>query len=113
MSITILIESQGIRAYRTVYDSLSTRIPGVSKIHWYGAPTRTDRSREYFSLVHEATGRALNRVPLTTDEADRLVDELCDCPIEWDKIDPDKPWPGRPHYMYRLTDEAAKLAGVY
>jgi hypothetical protein len=111
MSITILIERNGIRAYRTVYDSLSTRIPGVSKIHWHGAPTRTDR--EYFSLVHTDTGRALNKVPLTTGEADRLVDALVECPIEWDEIVNGRDWPGVPHFTERLTDEARRLAGVY
>jgi hypothetical protein len=112
MSITILVERDGIRAHRTVYDSISTRIPGVAKIRWHGTPAKSDR--EYYSLTHIGTGRALNMIPLTTDEADRLVDALMDCPIEWDRIDVSgDEWPGRPWFTDNLSDEARRLAGAF
>ena len=109
MSITILIERQGIRAHRTVYDSVSTRIPGVHKIHWTGTPIRTDR--EYYSLTHLETGRALNKIPLTSEECDRLVDALMDCPIEWERIVDGRT--AKEFYAERLTAEAERIAGVY
>lgn len=109
MSINILVERHGIRAQVSVADSASTRIPGVHKIHWYGAPTRYDR--EYFSLVHLDTGRALNKVPLTTEEADRLVDALLDCPIELDKVKDFST--AKEYYVDRLTSEVEHLAGRY
>jgi hypothetical protein len=109
MGVTILITSNGIRAHRTVYDALSTRIRGVSKIRWYGPATRTDR--EYFSLSHDDTGRALNKVPLTSEEADRLIDELCECHIKWDRIvDGDT---ANRFYVERLSDGAKRIAGAY
>jgi hypothetical protein len=100
MSITILVERDGIRAHRTVYDSISTRIPGVAKIRWHGTPAKSDR--EYYSLTHVGTGRSLNMIPLTTDEADRLVDALSG-----------DEWPGRPWFTDNLSDEARRLAGVH
>jgi hypothetical protein len=110
VSVTILVERNGIRAYTTV-NSESTRIPGVSRTHWMGPRTRD--TRDYYSLTHLVTGRSLNKVPLTADECDRLVDALLDCPIEWERIVPEKPWPGREWYVDRLTDEAKQLAGAY
>ena len=112
MDITILIERSGIRAYTTV-KSEATRIVGVHKIRWMGA--RANNHQDYYSLTHVATGRALNRVPLTADEADRLVDALIECPIEWEKISDDRraQYPGVPWYTDRLTTEATRLAGRY
>src|SRR6266849_4958354 len=106
MDITILIERNGIRAYTTVPAS-ATRIPGVHRIRWVGA--RTKSYTDFYSLVHVATGRSCNKVPLTLEESDRLVDALLDCPIDWNNIDPDTKWPGRSWYAERLTEEAAKL----
>jgi hypothetical protein len=66
-------------------------------------------------LTHVATGRALNKIPLTSDECDRLVDALIECPIEWDRISDDKQaeHPGIPYYVNNLTTEARRLAGDY
>jgi hypothetical protein len=113
MDISILIERHGVRAYTTV-KSEATRISGVHKIRWYGAATRTGHGHEYYSLAHVATGRALNKVPLTADECDRLLDALADCEIEWDAITPEMGWFGlRYHFVNRLTAEALELAGAY
>ena len=109
MRIEILVVRDGIRAKRIV-DSQATRIRGVHLIHWYGPPVH-DRL-EMFSLTHVATGRALNKVPLTVDESERLIDALIECQIDWDQIDPDREHPGIPYYVDNLTNEARRLAGV-
>lgn len=108
MDISILIERHGIRAYTTV-NSEATRIPGVHRIRWVGARTRN--YHDYFSLTHVATGRALNKTPLTADECDRLLDVLADCPVEWDRIVDGQT--ARKYYADRLTTEAEELAGRF
>lgn len=110
MDISILIERGGIRAYTTV-NSEATRIDGVYRIRWVGARTRN--YHDYFSLAHVATGRSLNKVPLTLDESDRLLDALADCEIEWERIDPDVRWPGKRWFVDKLTAEAEELAGRF
>lgn len=108
MDISILVERQGIRAYTTV-NSEATRIPGVHRIRWVGA--RTKNYHTYFSLAHVATGRALNKVPLTIEESERLVDAILDCPVEWGRIDDGRT--AMRYYADRLTNEAESLAGRY
>jgi hypothetical protein len=108
MDITILIESDGIRAYRTV-KSEATIIDGIHRIRWVGA--RAKNHRDYYSLVHVVTGRALNKVPLTEDEAGRLIDALLDDQIEFHKIDDVAT--AQKYYVDKLTDEAKRLAGAF
>ena len=112
MDIVILVEKRGIRAQVTGIKSHATRIPGVHRTTWYGPETRTDSGLgEFVSLTHTLTGRALNKVPLTADECDRLLDALMDCDIEWDKVTDGES--GMRYYADRLSDEAAHLAGRY
>ena len=108
MDITILVERDGIRAHTSV-NSEATILPGVHRTHWIGSRTRN--YHDYFSLTHLDTGRALNKVPLTADECDRLIESLADCPIEWDRITDGKT--AIEFYAKRLTDEARTLAGAY
>ena len=113
MDITILIERDDRRDYTSV-KSEATRIDGVHRTRWYGERPNDRRDiRTYYSLVHVATGRALNKVPLTEGECDQLIHELYECPIEWEKIDsdPDKEWPGKPYFTGNLTQTARRLAG--
>lgn len=110
MDITILIEREGIRAQASVQSLGATRIPGVHRIQWYGARTKSHHG--YFSLVHIYTGRALNKVPLTMDESDRLIDLLIeDGTVEWNWIVDGKS--GIQYYADRLSPEAESLAGRY
>jgi len=108
MDISILIERQGVRSYTTV-NSEATRIDGVHRIRWYGA--RTKNYHDYWSLTHVATGRSLNKVPLTAEECDRLLDALADCPIEWERIEDGKT--AQRYFVRQLTAEAADLTGAY
>ena len=108
MDITIVIEREGIRSYTRV-NSEATCIPGIHRTHWMGA--RTKNYHDYFSLTHVGTGRALNKVPLTSEECDRLVDALMDCPIEWERIVDGRT--AQRYYVERLTEEVTQLAGAY
>jgi hypothetical protein len=108
MDINILVERDSIRAYTSV-NSEATRIPGIHKTHWIGPRTRN--YHDYYSLTHVGTGRALNKVPLTDDECDRLVDSLIECQIEWDNIVDART--AREYYAGRLTDEASRLGGRF
>ena len=112
MDIVILVERHGVRAQVTGIKSSATNIRGVHRTRWYGPETRTDTGLgEFVSLVHVDTGRALNKVPLTVEESDRLLDALADCPIEWDKVVDGES--GMRWYADKLSDEAARLAGRY
>jgi hypothetical protein len=113
MDITILIERNGNREYTTVPAS-ATRIPGVHRIRWVGA--RPKSYTDFFSLVYVATGRACNKVPLTMEESERLIDALIEDSnsgngVWWDRIvDYDT---AIRYYANRLSPEAEKLAGRY
>lgn len=115
MDITILIERNGIRAQTTVQSLGATRIPSVHRIRWYGAKTKTHHG-EYYSLCHLPTGRSLNKVPLTMDESDRLIDTLIDDGnsgngVWWDRIVDGET--AIKYYANRLSPEAERLAGRY
>lgn len=110
MDIRILIERDGIRD-RIVTESQATRIPGIHWVHWHGPQTRMDRGQEYFSLTHRLTGRALNTIPLTLDESERLLDALIECGVEWDRIVDGES--GIKWYADKLSGEAMMLAGRY
>lgn len=115
MDITILIERDGIRAQATVQSLGATRIPSVHRIRWYGIKHNTHHG-EYYSLCHIPTGRSLNRVPLTFDESERLIDVLVEDDgngngVWWDRI-VDGETAVR-YYANRLSPEAESIAGRY
>lgn len=108
MEISILIERDGIRATASAQSLGSTRIAGVHRTRWYGARTKSHAG--YYSLVHVATGRALNKAPLTMEQSDRLLDVLiAEDQVEWNRII-DGPT-GIRFYADRLSVEAESLAG--
>ena len=108
MDITILIERNGIRAQTSV-PAQATGIEGVNRIRWVGARPKNHDS--YYSLVHVMTGRALNKVPLTEDESERLIEALMDCPVQFHKIVDGGT--ALEYYVKKLTAEAERLAGKY